>query len=280
MNNADDHMRLIKAVLKNALAGVNAAMTRIVGSTFALGMPDGTSTDPAYSFASETTLGIRREAAGVMRVTGGVLKGVLPVGSIHMFVSEPDNLGAGGTGTGHDYLELDGATWPNASFPDLADHLGQGGTTFTLKDMYSLGRFPRSRSGFQVKGATLTSSNIAHTHGVSGSTGNESANHTHSFSGTTSSMNANASHTHALSGAVNQNAGNFNNAGGGGGSFSATSSTNVTINSTNTDHQHTYSGDTGGMSVSHHHDISLTSASSGGSETRPECIAFIFCIKT
>lgn len=277
MNNADDHMRMIKAVLKGALAGVNAAMTRAVSSTFAMIMPDGTASDPSYSFASEPTLGICRGRAGVMNVVGGVLHGVLPVGGIHTFIVTPTGLGTGGSGSGWDYLELDGSTWANSSFPALAAHLGQGGTTFVLPDLKTNGRFLRSRSSFQTLGNYAGNQNQSHTHTFSGTSGGSSNDHTHGYSGTTSSMNRNSSHTHSVNTAPVFNnvaaGGSFGNAWLGGFTPTATGSTN-------TDHEHTFSGTTGGVSSDHTHGYSGTTSSNGGSEARPECFAVIHCIKT
>lgn len=123
LNNADDHMRLIKGVLLTDFAGVTQALTR-TGNGLIPG--DGTSGAPAYSFASEPTLGFYRDSAGVLGFAGGRLKNAAPVGAVNMYLAVPPNMGTGGTGSNYEYLELDGSTWPNASFPNLAAHLEIG----------------------------------------------------------------------------------------------------------------------------------------------------------
>ena len=128
---------------------------------------DGAAGTPAYSFASESTLGFYRSAAGIITLAGGTLrgKGATPIGSTHMFLVAPTTLGSAGTGTGWEYLELDGSTWPIASFPDLANALGvTTGTTFTLPNMIGTGRFPRARRSGVSAGTAEANTTGPHTH--------------------------------------------------------------------------------------------------------------------
>jgi hypothetical protein len=280
MNNADDHMRMIKACLKNALTGVNAALTRAVAATFALQMPSGTAADPSYSFSDETTLGFYRAAAGKMAIAGQLTgNGSAEAGSLHMFLVEPTGLGKGGVGTGHRYLELDGSTWANSSFPDLATHLGQGGTSFTLPDAKTTGRFPRSRTATVAAGTAQASQNKTHTHPVVGNTGglNNAIDHLHSGSGTTGTDYPDHSHGY--------DRGVVPSSSTGGGAFGVVG-TNAAANTggASARHQHAFSFTTGGAdrSLEHTHPVNITSAggSADGAEARPEALSFVFCIKT
>lgn len=168
---------------------------------------------------------------------------------------------AGSSGTG----ALDASPW--------AMNTG----TITLPDVTTAGRYRRSRTSATKVGDLQADQNKAHTH--TGTTGNASADHTHTFSGTTGSMNQNSSHSHSVGGTGN---GSFVRAGGGGsqsggGSFGFPDGT-VTINSTGTDHQHTYSGTTSGQSGTHNH--TFTTSSDGSSEVRPLTLVVLTCVKT
>lgn len=274
MNNADDHMRLIKSTIKNTIPGANGPITTATGGHQS--RTSGTSTAPAFTFAQEPTLGFFRDGAGVMRFVGGALRGASPVGGLHMFLVEPVGLGKAATGTGHDYLELDGSTWPNASFPALAAHLNQGGSTFTLPNAYATGCFPRSRTATVAAGTKQSNTVGPHTHPDQAiTTGTESADHTHSGSGTTSQDFPD--HTH------NYTTGIFSGSSTGGGAFACAPSGSQTLTSggANARHQHTYSFTTGGRSSAHTHNATVpTPANTGTTETRPEAISFVFCVKT
>jgi hypothetical protein len=274
MANADDHLRLIKATLK-ATFGHTGALTN---SDNQLVPAAGTSTKPAYAFAAEPTLGLYRSAAGVMSVAGGSLspKHVLPAGSVHMFLKEPASLGKVTADTGKDFLELNGATYNRADYPDLADFInGVGvGSTFTLPDMYSTGRFPRSRTA-AVAALTVQANTVGpHTHpDVTPTTAAETQEHFHTFSGTTSTDSPD--HTHNSMN-YNGGAGNAGGAPGGfpGGLTEATSGASAR-------HTHNFSGSTSGRTATHNHTVTVsTPANTGTTETRPEAIAFVYCVKT
>jgi len=270
LNQADDHMRLIKQVL---LTDVGSSMTN--GNLTA---PDGTSVAPSVGFAADATVGLYRKGTGEMAV-GGLLSGNTgsDVGSLHSFLVEPTGLGKGGTGTGFRYLELDGSTWPNSAFPALATHLGQGGTTFTLPNAYATGRFLRSRTATVTAGTAQANTVGAHTHpDVTATTGTESADHTHLFSGTTSVDSPD--HTHS----VPVNAGGASGGVTGGGSFSLNVAPSTpTSNGASTRHTHTFSGTTSGRTAAHTHNVTVsTPANTGTTETRPEALSVVLCIKT
>lgn len=283
LSNADDHLRLLKATAKATFAHTG----QLTNSDNQLIPAAGTSAKPAYAFAAEPTLGLYRSAAGVMKVTGGRLSGGADTGSVQMFLKEPSSLGKVTADTGRDYLDLNGATYNRVDYPNLADFInGVGvGTTFTLPDMYTTGRFPRSRTA-AVAALTAQANTVGpHTHpDVTVNTSGETANHAHSFSGTTGTDSPD--HTHGTTLGVN-------NGVAGGSTFVAYSSFAVigvgTTSSTSTltsagasaRHQHSFSGTTGAENAAHAHVVTVsTPANTGTTETRPEAIAFVFAVKT
>lgn len=271
---ADDHLRLIKATLKNTL-GHTGPLTNTDNQLTPLA---GSSSKPAYSFAAEPTLGLYRSAAGVMSLAGGKMspKGILPTGMLCVFPREPSSIAKATGDTGKDYIELNGATYNTADYPALAQFYGAVGSTFTVDDMYTAGRFPRSRTASVAAGTAQANTVGPHVHpDVTATTAAETQEHTHTFSGTTGSMNQNASHSHSFS-AVQGGAGGTEY---GGGSFGRT--VGSTTGATNTDHQHSFSGTTSGRSATHNHTVLVsTPANIGTTETRPEALAFVFCVKT
>jgi hypothetical protein len=264
-------MRLIKAALKASFAHTG----QLTNTDNQLIPAAGTSTKPAYAFAAEPTLGFYRSAAGVMSVAGGKLKGALPVGAVFMFPKEPAGLGKVTADTGKDYLELNGATYNRVDYPDLADFFnGVGvGSTFTLDDMYTAGRFPRSRTA-AVAARTAQANTVGpHTHPDATSAA-EPQEHTHTFSGTTGAMNQNQVHSHSYTrrgGILHQDGTNA--------ATVATQDVADTTSAVNLDHVHSFSGTTSGRSATHNHVVS-TPANTGTTETRPEAMSFIFAVKT
>lgn len=240
---------------------------------------DGTSTKPAYSFASEPTLGLQRTAAGVMSVVGGKLKGAIPVGLLCVFPKEPSSLAKATADTGKDYVELNGATYNVADYPDLAAFFGYTGSTFTVPDMYTTGRFPRSRTAATAALAAQANTVGPHVHpDVTPTTAAESQEHTHTFSGTTGAMNANAAHSHGVPNVI---LGGTSGGGGVGGGGAFGLSGTATATAVNTDHGHAFSGTTSGRSATHNHTVTVsTPANTGTTETRPEAISFVFTVKT
>jgi hypothetical protein len=275
LSGADDHLRLLKSTVKNTLAHTGA----LTNTDNQLIPAAGTSAKPAYSFAAEPTLGLYRSAAGVISVGGGQLKNAAPLGSVHMFLVDAANIGnavKGSAGQPYEFLELDGATWPNSVYPALAAYLGQGGSTFTLPNMYTAGRFPRSRTAATAALTAQANTVGPHTHpNFTGTTAAETQEHTHTFSGTTGSMNRNASHAHSVD---NWDGGAVNAGGGSGGLRNPLAGVTGT---TNTDHEHAFSGTTAGRSATHNHAFTVsTPANTGTTETRPEAMSFVFAVKT
>ncbi len=136
--------------------------------------------------------------------------------------------------------------------------LGNGTTTFTLPDMTTTGRYPRSRiaSGSVIPGQYQANQNKTHTHtfttdtdggGASMVSSTESATHTHTgVSSSNTFLQLGATSLFTVSGTTPT------------GSESATHTHTTTL----ANHQH-----------------AGTTASSGSSEARPESIGFFFCVK-
>lgn len=270
---ADDHLRLIKATTKATLAHTGP----LTNTDNQLIPAAGTSTKPAYAFAAEPSLGFFRPSAGVITLAGGQLRNGAPLGSVHMFLVDSWNIGNSAKGTlyqPYEFLELDGATWPNSVYPALAALLAQGGSTFTLPDMRATGRFPRSRTASLAAGIAQANTVGPHTHpDVTTTTAAENATHTHAFSGTTG--NDSPDHTHA--GALNQAAA-YNSPGG---STVVAGNSTTSTGGASTRHQHSFSGTTGIESAVHAHSVTVsTPANTGTTETRPEALTFIFAVKT
>lgn len=269
---ADDHLRLIKATTKATLAHTGP----LTNTDNQLIPAAGTSAKPAYAFAAEPTLGFYRSAAGVMSLAGGKMSptGLREAGETAMFLAEPASLGKVTADTGKDWLELNGATYNVADYPTLASRLGVSSGTFTLPNMYTLGRFPRSRTAATAVRTAQANTVGPHTHpDVTPTTAVETQAHAHTFSGTTGVDSPD--HTH-LSTGYDAGAGN---AGGAPGGFS--SGLTKTTSGASNQHTHSFSGVTAGVSATHNHTVTVsTPANTGTTETRPEALSFVFAVKT
>jgi len=148
--------------------------------------------------------------------------------------------------------------------------------TITLPDLTTSGRYRRSRTASTKVGDIQASQNLAHTHGVSGTTSGHSVDHTHTFSGTSGGQSV--SHTHTYNDEVNRSG----TSGGGGAFFQMPNggATAVQTGAASADHTHAYSGTTGGVSANHTHTFSATSASDGGTDVRPLTLVVLTCVKT
>lgn len=151
--------------------------------------------------------------------------------------------------------------------------LGNGTTTFTLPNMTDTGRFARSRSvGGLQSGAYQTNQFAQHLHAVGLTTSTESAAHNHA--GTTTGQSAQHTHTY--------NYGHNLNTVQTGGTLQAQAfppDTSATSGIASADHTHDYTTST--QSVLHTHTISGNTGNQGsGTETRPESLALLYCIKT
>lgn len=144
--------------------------------------------------------------------------------------------------------------------------------TIQLPDLKTAGRYRRSRSASNKIGDLLADQNKAHTHVVSGNSSSEGA-HTHTFSGVTGTESA--THTHGVTAAFVVGG----NPGITGSAIAGVSNQNLNTGAESTPHTHGYSGTTS-AGTGHVHAISLTSASDGGTETRPLSIVLLTCVKT
>lgn len=174
-------------------------------------------------------------------------------------------------------LQMGGQSLLRADYPDLFTAIGTtygsvDGTHFNVPDVQTAGRFIRSTTASLTLGTTQANQNAAHTHTVTGAPGAGSL---------TTDVQGNHAHTANVSDPSHAHV--YNTTSGsttGGGAFAIPSngSTNTSFNLT-------------GISVSivaagaHAHNVtgapsvgSLGTASSGGTEARPESIAMIACI--
>jgi microcystin-dependent protein len=249
LNQADDHMRLIKAAVKStfpnftaaALSATQAQIDAVVDQTVSAIQP-GFIMD--YAGTSAPTGWLECNGAAVSRTTYAAL-----------------------------YDKI-GTTWG----------AGDGSTTFNLPpDRYRVGK----NTAAAAVGTLQASQNKSHTHTGSGTTSNADADHTHTQQGTfvSGTENQSLSHTHGVTGgtiggaAVGQLAG---------GTFDPTivrGATNISISAGGPsahNHNVTISGQTGGASASHGHPYSFTTSvgSADGTEARPLTAVYITCIKT
>lgn len=137
----------------------------------------------------------------------------------------------------------------------------------TDTDFDTLGETGGSKSSVASHTHTFTSGteSVGHTH--SGTTSAVSNDHTHSFSGTSGYMNQNASHSHSISdpthnhyvpsGAAVSSSIRYETSGSkfDGGQYTSYSATGIGIYATDTNHTHSFSGTTSGISANHTHTI-------------------------
>jgi hypothetical protein len=199
------------------------------------------------------------------RVTGN---GLVPVGAIVDFLVEPTGFGNDGS-SGYEWLELNGEEYNDSDYAALAAHLAQAGDTFTLPDCTTTGRYRRSRTSSLTEGDTQDNAIKTHTHSVTG-TASAGGSHTHTATVT------DPGHTHSLDSDILGSAGQ-QGAAGAGNNLGSTSTADNTTGSNTT-----------GISVSlstastHTHDVTGTAAAhaEATTETRPETLVVITCIKT
>lgn len=140
---------------------------------------------------------------------------------------------------------------------------------------------PDLRNRFIVGAGTGSSYAVGNTGGANTVTlsTSEIPSHTHSFSGTTGAMNSNAAHSHSVNDPGHAHsytvAGGSYSSGFGeasalstlGGATTGGSGTGISINATNTDHTHNFSGTTG------------AAGSTGAHENRPPYYALCYIMK-
>jgi microcystin-dependent protein len=214
------------------------------------------------------------------------------------------------------WLKANGALLNRTTYATLFGFIGttygagDGSTTFALPDLR--GEFlrawddSRGVDASRAFGSSQAADMLAHTHGVSITSANDSPDHAHTYSANTGTESADHSHYTTVSG--NSGGRSFDHqhilqGGGGTTSNDGWPSTNAPANSKNVwtagengDHIHgvTIGGQSGGRSAAHYHSFSGTSAGAsarhthgvtgssapfGGAETRPRNIAVLACIK-
>lgn len=274
LNNSDDHMRLIKSVLKNTFPGLTGVLT---SSSGAILLPtDGTSSLPGYSFASEATLGFYRKSAATIAFTG-TLRGIgaAPAGALMDFAMALPPAG---------WLVCDGQPVSRTTYADLFAAIGtlwgagDGSTTFNVPQMMS--RFRRHRDAGTTYagnvGLLQNPANLTHTHAVVGATVNSTTDHTHGVNINTGvdSPDHNHGFTAVLSAAANVIAY------GGGPNNGTTTASAGTTTGANQRHAHNVLGTTDGISAAHLHQINFASGASGdANESRPFSATVLTCIK-
>lgn len=271
LNQADDHMRMIKGTL---LTDIGDAMTSKMLTT-----PDGTSSAPAHGFLADATTGFYRAGTGQTGIVGSLIgQGTVDIGFLCIYAGASAPTG---------YLACDGQAVSRVTYAALFAKIGttwgvgDGSTTFNVPGLNS--RFPRHREVAGAAGAVGTlqgDQNKSHTHAVSFVSGVENQTITHNFSGTTAGMNQNNPHSHTLNNGNNIYEGGTGSGVGGGGAFGVLSNT-VSIAATDINHGHAFSGTTAGQNANHTHNIVGTTAtgSADGTEARPLAASLLFCIR-
>jgi microcystin-dependent protein len=189
--------------------------------------------------------------------------GLVPIGSAidHMGLAVPTN-----------YLEMNGAAVSRATYASLYSVIGttwgagDGSTTFNLPNQQA--KYRRGRDGSFAIGASVTQDVQAHTHTASGSTGSSGAftpagtinsvpDHQHGYN----QARITAGSVFGASGTAYQLINDVGAVSGG----ASTGATAMTF--------------TGTAVAAHTHTVAVTVDSTGGSETRPNSIAVLPCIR-
>lgn len=290
LNNADDHIRLIKAALKNTFPNINSIVNitdealNVLAANPNNRFPSGSSAAPGIAWVDETGLGFYRTGAAAMAFTGRLSgDGVVPAGMVMDFAAATAPPG---------WIALDGAVLATATYPALFAAIGYtwggSGASFVLPNASSGGRFRRHRDNAAYSGAVGTyqnTANLSHAHTGAGDTGQASADHTHSVSGNTAGMSANVTHDHTTL----MQTGVLTSASFGGYSAffqpsgvatNAGFSNSPASSAANLEHGHPFAATSGGMSTGHYHAYSFTTTASGDPlESRPWCMTMLACIK-
>ncbi len=279
----DDHIRLIKALIKATFPNIDGAvnptpaeLNQLSAAVRTLGLANGSVGSPSLYFDSDTDLGLYRVSANTLGIAGRLSgDGAKDPGEICSFPFVPSSMATGGTAVGTErYIELDGSVYNIATFPVVgallgATYGGNGVTTFGVPNCKTTGRFLRSRTGSVAVGTSQSNVIKNHVHPLSGGVATGSAAsggaHTHTVTVT------DPGHTHTFTA---MQAGGVGAAGGSSGANSTSSTTNS--NTTGI----TASADSGGA---HTHGLSGSTdnnTSGDATETRPEAFVVVMCLKT
>ncbi len=158
----------------------------------------------------------------------------------------------------------------------IASPWRMGSGTIRLPDLTTAGRYRRSRTSSTRVGETQADAFGTHTHGVVGTTGQNSVSHTHGVAGYTGYETVD--HTHSELYPTGAASATFGTGGIVGNIKDGIAGTQT--GGANANHQHYFSVTSGGASVNHTHDLNIMSAASGAFETRPLTIVVMTCVKT
>lgn len=257
--------------LEDIAAALTASLPRdgSAAMTAPIKLPDGTSSAPAVTFASEPTLGLYRKAAGVVAVVGGLLIGGRFIGELipwtRLTAPALTVLPFGQTLSRTTYADLWTVAQAEIAAGNLFYNTGNGSTTFGIGDCRGF-----VLAGKDNMGGTAASRLTLAVSGVDGTklgwgAGDQSVALTaaqlpaHTHSGTTGAMNANASHSHGVSGGTY--GGNQAYFGGQQGtSFNVPiNGAAISIDAANTDHGHPFTTDGGsGLAGTAHANVQPT----------------------
>jgi microcystin-dependent protein len=268
LNQADGHLRAIKATLRNTFPNFNGPVNLTDEQLNALlsgfSAADGSAAAPTFNFISEPGLGLYRKAAATLSFTGRLVgQGAAVIGGLVDFAGPDATIPAG-------YLACDGQAVSRTTYAELFAAIGttwgagDGTTTFNLPNLLDRYRRHRNVGGTRAGAVGTLQADVfkLHAHDFSGNTGTESADHTHSFSGTTGTDSPD--HSHAYS------APQVNSTTGGGSFGTVGGGTGASTGGASARHAHSFSGTTSGRSAAHTHAYSGTTTSVGdATETRP-----------
>lgn len=181
-----------------------------------------------------------------------------------------------GSGT----LQCDGSSLLRTAYPDLYTAIGTtwgavDGTHFSLPDFVTDNRFLRAAGGSLAVATTQTDQNLAHTHNVTGT-----------LTAGTLAVDSGGAHTHTITDSGHTHTDTYNTFTAGSSFQQYTGGIGLTVNNSST----TTGSATTGISINsggaHTHTVSgapavgtLTAASDGGTEARPNNAAVLICIK-
>lgn len=285
-NQGDDHLRLLKSVLKTTLAGVNAAATRVIGASFGFLAGPGSSTNPSYSFSSNAglgtwdagsnTLGLGPHIAVVGTASANILNSATSVNGATGNFSGACTAGAFSTsgaingGTGSFSGAVSAASFvgaiPAGFIMDFAGPVAPAG--WVACDGFEISRTTFSQLFARI-GTTWGGGNGTSTFNIpylprryrrhrdtvdtslAGAVGTyqnpTNLAHAHTYSGTSSDQSN--GHTHTYSGTSSDQSNGHTHTYGG------------TSSDQSNGHTHTYGGTSSGQSVGHTHTYSSTTGS-------------------
>lgn len=249
------HLRLIKAVLLATFPNLTGAMTVPQALLNSLVAGNGTA----------------------VRFNGAV-----PVGSMHWFPQAPSSsiMASGGTAAGTEqFLECDGSSYPTSKFPDLAASgmVVITGSNFAMPQMNDTGRFLRARTSLVAAGTSQANQTASHTHANSLTDPGHTHVNTLSDPGHAHTI-TDPGHTHSIPNLWSNTSPTVQVQAGGGTPLSfqtvtGSNTTGISINSHTTGVTITNVSATTGISINN-------AAAGSGTETRPEALVAVCCLKT